>query len=226
MSQPDAEAEVDRLVARVKVAKAEAKDLRDDGDVPGAIRVLESAVALLDRSWLKAEVKAATPASDAEKRMAAQLADCLGMLGGNYRRDDQPGKAQAVFLRGREYEQAPRLQVESSYNLVNAITLPLEATAATTADLTADLRGAIDAIDRQVNGNRRKDRWAWADLAQCRLLLGDSAEAMRNYARARDLGDDDTVRSITGVLERQQAALTKKDPAAAARLAEAIAVLR
>ena len=56
---------------------------------------------------------------------------------------------------------------------------------------------AVSALSRQVRGERRSDRWAWADLAQCQLLLGDQAGTLQSYGRVRDLGDDDTVASVT-----------------------------
>ena len=226
MNVSDAEMEIERLISRIKAAKEEAKDLRDDGDASGAILVLQDAVARMDGSPLAVDLDSREP-SEPVRRLAAQLADCLGMLGGNYRRNGELEHAQAAFERGRVYEQSGTLGVDSSYNLVNAITLPLESRPRLKAsDLADELRAAIGAIERQVKSNRRTDRWAWADLAQCRLLLGQRDEAMENYKRVTNLGDEETARSIVAVLERLRAAVLESDPRTAAHLNEAIAMLR
>jgi tetratricopeptide (TPR) repeat protein len=227
MNPSDSEMEIIRLETLAKAAVEEAKDLRDDDNVPGAIKVLRDIVKKLNESPLAAEVGADGPAGQPVQRLAKQLADCIGMLGGNYRRIGELERAQKAFERGRVYEQSSRLKVDSSYNLVNAITLPLESRPGVkAADLADELRAAIEAIKRQVEGNRRTDRWAWADLAECRLLLGELDEALRNYERARDLGNQDTIRSIVDVLERLRLAMHQSDPGTAANLSEAMAFLR
>ncbi len=201
MNTISVEQEVARLVARAKRDKEEAKDLRDDGDVAGAVAVLEETVKALDASPLPVDLKATNP-SRAMRDLAAQLADCLGMLGGNYRRLGELEKARAAFERGRDYEESEVLEVMSSYNLVNAITLPIESNPGNWEAQLPFLEKAVTALSRQVRGERSRDRWAWADLAQCQLLLGDEAGALQSYGRVRDLGDDDTLASVTAVLER------------------------
>jgi tetratricopeptide (TPR) repeat protein len=225
MNIRDAGMEIERIASSVKAAKEEAKDLRDDGDVPGAIMVLQDAIGRMEASPLAATLGNVAP-SEPVRRLAAQLADCLGMLGGNYRRSGELESAQQAFERGRVYEQSSHLGVDSSYNLVNAITLPLESRSVRAADLADELLAAVGAIERQVKGNRRTDRWAWADLAQCRLLLGQRDEALRSYERARDLGDEETIRSIVTVLKRLRESVQLSDPATAAHLSEAITLLR
>jgi tetratricopeptide (TPR) repeat protein len=202
VSTVSAEQEVARLVARAKRDKEEAKDHRDDGDIAAAVSVLEEAVKALDDSPLAAGLETATAPSKPMRELAAQLADCLGMLGGNYRRQGRLNEAQIAFERGRLYEESPTLDVMSSYNLVNAITLPIESDAEAWNAQRPFIEKAVEVLSRQVRGERRSDRWAWADLAQCQLLLGDEAGARQSYDRVRDLGDDDTVASVTAVLER------------------------
>ena len=114
------------------------------------------------------------------------------MLGGNYRRLDQFPEALAAFTRGRAIEESEKLEVPSSYNLVNAITLPLEFDRQTALQPEAALAlgRAIAAIKWQVRlEERRNDRWAWADLGQCQLLLGDLEGAKTSYERVRELGN-------------------------------------
>jgi tetratricopeptide (TPR) repeat protein len=223
MNVADAESEIQRLTSLVKAAKEEAKDLRDDNDMPGAIDVLKDTIARMEESPLAVELVTEGPASEPVRRLATQLADCWGMLGGNYRRLGDLKDAQEAFERGRVYEKSDRLQVDSSYNLVNAITLPLErGHGLRAADLANDLREAVRSIERQVNGKRRTDRWAWADLAECRLLLGERDQALLDYERARDLGDEETTRSIVAVLQRLHSAMRRSDPTTGDDIKEAI----
>lgn len=222
MNTPSAEQEVARLVARAKRDKEEAKDHRDDGDIAAAVKVLEETVKALAASPLAAGLETATAPSKPMRDLAAQLADCLGMLGGNYRRQGRLKEAQAAFERGRVYEESPSLEVMSSYNLVNAIALPIESDAQAWDAQRPFIEKAVSALSRQVRGERRSDRWAWADLAQCQLLLGDEAGALQSYSRVRDLGDDDTVASVTAVLER----LGNAAPALKSRVTAAITYLK
>lgn len=222
MNQLSAEQEVVRLVARAKRDKEEAKDHRDSGDIAAAVRVLEGTVKALDASPLAAGLEAATEPNKPMRDLAAQLADCLGMLGGNYRRQGRLKEAQAAFERGRIYEESPSLELMSSYNLVNAITLPIESDAQAWEAQRPFLEKAVSVLSRQLRGERRSDRWAWADLAQCQLLLGDEDGALQSYGRVRELGDDDTVASVTAVLER----LGDAAPTLKSRITTAIAYLR
>jgi tetratricopeptide (TPR) repeat protein len=217
-----AEQEVARLVTRAKRDKEGAKFSRDVGDIEGAVTVLEKTVKALESSPLAAGLKTATEPSKPMKDLAAQLADCLGMLGGNYRRLGRLDDAQAAFKRGRVYEESPSLEVMSSYNLVNAITLPLESDAGALEGQTPFIEQAVEVLMRQVRGERRSDRWAWADLAQCQLLVGDEDGARQSYGRVRDLGDDDTIASVTAVLERLGDAV----PALKSRVTNVISYLK
>lgn len=225
MSGLNPEVEIERLVARAKLRKEEAKDCRDDGDIQGAVRVLQDAVRMIEESPLAAELHDQSAPSEPVKKLATQLADCLGMMGGNYRRLNLLAEAQDCFERGRVYEESPLLDVRSSYNMVNAITLPLEAGTRELAQQTSALRRAVDAISLQTHGGRRSDRWAWADLGECQLLLNMVAEAANSYRRARDLGDEDTVTSIVAVLQRLLAAPFAQQGEVAKRITDAIHTL-
>lgn len=222
MNVISAEQEVARLVARAKVDKEAAKDHRDDGDIAAALTVLEEAVKALEASPLADGLDVVTAPTRPMCDLAAQLADCLGMLGGNYRRLGRLEEAQAAFERGRVYEESPWLNVMSSYNLVNAITLPIESDAGAVSAQRPFIEKAVSALLRQVDGERRNDRWAWADLGQCQLLLDDEASALKSYGRVKALGDDDTVASVTAILER----LAKAAPVLKSRVTNAIACLK
>lgn len=224
-SSADPGADLASVAARVKARKEEAKDCRDAGDLAGAVDVLAQTVAMLKASRWYASMSGDAEVGAGEKALAAHLADCLGMLGGNHRRMNALDLALEAFEDGSRWERDARLDVQSSYNLVNAIVLPLEMGRSTATVQRDGLRQAVEAIGRQVHGARRNDRWAWADLGQCQLLLGDLPAARTSYARMRSLGDADTLRSALPVLQRLQEALRESDPAIAAALAAGVAEL-
>lgn len=215
MTTVNVEAEIASLTSRIKTRKEEAKDYRDEGDFRSAINILNEAVAMMRNSPLYPGLQGSGPATPSEKTLALHLADCLGMIGGNYRRMGDLDEALRQFELGRVYEEADRLDVNSSYNLVNAITLPLEKRSMTVTEQHDSLKRAVAAIDRQVHGERRNDRWAWADLGLCQLLLGDIEAARNSYRRMQDLGDSETARSVLAVMRRLQGALEDSDPKAA-----------
>ena len=223
LAVPLAPADFDGLIARIKVRKEEAKDAREDGDVEAAITALADAVAAVEASPLQATLLAGSGrASSSERLLAAELADLLGMLGGNQRRAGRGAAAQASFERGREIEESDRLDLNSSYSLVNAITLPLLQGERAMADQAPALQRAIGAIQRQLQGERRTDRWAWADLALCQLLLGETAAAARSHRRASELGDDESTQSMVAGLAALRAAFETSAPAEAQRFGQAI----
>jgi tetratricopeptide (TPR) repeat protein len=150
------------------------------------------------------------PTAD-QKKIAWHLADCLGMKGGNHRRLNEVDFAMTCFRRGRRYEEDARFAVNSSYNLVNEITLPIEQRAKTAADQKEALQRAGGALERQVRGDRRVDRWAWADLGECRLLMGDAKGAREAYDRFVEIGDPDSTRSAVTVLHKLTKALAEQD---------------
>jgi hypothetical protein len=160
---------------------------------------------------------------DGKNKIASYLADCLGMIGGHLRRLNRLDEAEKSFTDGRSFEGDERYGVDSSYNLVNAITLPIEMGDKTASDQRPELIQASKAIERQINfGKRRSDRWAWADRAQCVLLLGDVDEARRIYREFKALADADSLASHVTVLNRLRAALAIKDPAVAAAIEQGI----
>jgi tetratricopeptide (TPR) repeat protein len=213
--------EASLLLARAKSGKEEAKDLKESGDIKAAVESLNETVDFLSTSALAVGLEHVTEAAKPLRELASQLADCLGMLGGNYKRLKLFEEARHCFERGRAYEESPTLGVMSSYNLVNEITLAIEVGHVALASRHSQIQSAIEVLSRQVRGERRNDRWAWADLAQCQLLLGDQAAALQSYARARDLGDESSAQSVIGSLNQLGAAV----PALGPQIAAAVATL-
>jgi tetratricopeptide (TPR) repeat protein len=213
---------LDDALRTVKVHKEEAKLYRDDGDLEGAVAVLREAVELL--SGFAPADEEAEP-DEARKQVAWNLADTLGMLGGNYRRMGLLGEALRSFEEGKRYEVDSRFGIDSTYNVVNAITLPIEMGVRTASEQRPSLEAALAALERATSGSRRLDRWAWADLGQTALLMGDTERAHEAYRRFRDLGDEAAIRSHLTVLQRFRDALAERDPEVCRALDDGIAFL-
>lgn len=218
------EIERKRLLAKINEHVELAKASRDDGDFEDAIDELQLAVALIDRSnWNYEESSGLAGEAD---QIASRLADCLGMLGGNQRRLNRFDDALASFVRGRQIEEDRRYAINSSYNMVNAITLPIEIGTATAREQREALVRAVEALDFQTTrGSRRVDSWAWADYGQCALLLGDLGRATIAYSEFKRLSSDDALSSHINVLSRIRNALKSRDEEAARLVHEGIAML-
>jgi tetratricopeptide (TPR) repeat protein len=219
------------LSAELAILKDEAKLLRDDGKYEGAIEQLTTAIALIDKSRWKPGLAPTSSPSDAQKKMAWHLADCLGMLGGNYRRNHQLEEAIKCFARGSKFEQNPRYGLSSSYNMVNAIVAPIEGGMRDATSQANALRNTVAALKRQIDPemsdtSRRLDRWAWADLGQCCLLLGRLDEARTAYEKFKDLSDPASIRSSCQVLQNLQRALKAKGDEKTVIIDDAIELLQ
>jgi tetratricopeptide (TPR) repeat protein len=215
------------LIEEVAILKDEAKLLRDSRDYDGAIAALQIAVDLIDGSgWER--VDSTAPLTDLHRKVAWHLADCLGMQGGNYRRNKQLDRAIECFTRGAIYEQDARTRISSSYNTVNAIVAPIEAGMRDASSQERALRQAVATLEYQIfdpemaEASRRLDRWAWADLGQCKLLLGDLDGAEAAYQRFKELGDLSSARSSREVLVSIHNALEAKGDQKAAVVAAGI----
>jgi len=218
---------VAQCVANAKRAKSDALARRQEGDLDGAISVLKRTVEDLSAAR-NTVMRQGGFGMRGDRLLAEQLADSLGMLGGNLRRQDAFVDALDCLLRGSALELDKRLALHSSYNLVNAVTLPLERSDSpvVVADQRTALEDAVMAIDRQLMGPRRNSRWAWADIGQCQVLLGFEDQGLASYQRARDLGDAGTVATMSEALKRLRDALAgKKDDVSVVHIDKVLAAL-
>ncbi len=140
------------------------------GNYEEAIRQQREAVRILERESASLPQDSQTLA-DERKEYAHRLSDYWGRLGGIYRKADMTEEAVEAYRHGMEIEKEYRL--DDSYNRTNWIVLQVLDDPARLPDLRDEIEDAIALIQVQVEGPRRKQWWAWADLrsADCRSVL-------------------------------------------------------
>lgn len=169
----------------------------------------------------RVEADSSVPA-DERKECAHRLSDYWGRLGGIYRRADMVPEGIAAYGHGKEIER--RYRLDDSYNRINWIVLTLLQDPARLDELDQEINEAIDLIQAQVQGPRRDQWWAWADLGLVCQLGGRSREAQEAYEHFRQAGARPTdYKSVLPVLKQLQA---KFEPSElATRLGETIRTL-
>jgi tetratricopeptide (TPR) repeat protein len=162
--------------------------------------------------------------ADDRKEAARRLSDYWGRLGGIYRRADQIPDAIDAYEHGMKLEQ--RYRLDDSYNLTNWIVLQVLDKPARLEALSKQLEEAIALIQLQVEGPRRDQWWAWADLGLVCLLAGRVQESRRAYDRFQQAGARRTdYKSVLDVLRSLQEQLEPSRPKLAAEFATTIETL-
>jgi tetratricopeptide (TPR) repeat protein len=185
-------------IARLRELKSQSQDLRAKGDLTGSIGPLRSGIEL---------------GREALAQVTWELADCLGMLGGNLLRQGQVRDAIEAFRHGRDLEMSNALDLELTYNTVNfLVARVLEAGWETVRESRSDLVEVIRRLKARTAGSASGDVWAWADLGMCEFLGGRYDLARSAYARAASLA---TVEQRRSLLERLLMIKDKRPPSAA-----------
>ena len=172
------------VIDEARRLKAEAMDLRDLGDLDGAVQVLRAGEHLL-RSTLDElrSKRGKEPPGRQEIDVANQLVHILGSIGGTLRRKGNYAAAAAAYDDGRVLE-APEAGygIVNSYNLVQALVSRVFLDPGAAEDgapmvaernVRRELEAAREEIFRQLRGARSDDEYAAADLATVLLLLDD-----------------------------------------------------
>jgi len=165
--------------------KTQAKNRRDLRRYPRAVEILERAIEIAKGNFANAELRS---------RMAEELADCYGLLGGVERRWalESDGEEREEHLRksSQAYDAAWKYEsgdygVVNSYGMVNRLvsrlllkpdSLFVDGVSEFGKDveplsLREELEQARRRIEAQLARPRRDDYWAAADLALVNLLL-------------------------------------------------------
>ena len=223
---------MDEDLDEVLALKASAKSARADADWEGASGDLDEAVGILGGLL-------PDPPGPVPSRVASELADVYGIMGGIERRwglsvageerERHLEKSVAAYDEGFQYERDLDPSEATTYNRINRligrvlIEPQLLAEVGTTApDLERDLMEAERILAEQVASARQKDPWGYCDLGTVRLLLGttDALQTFRQLERLRPPGF--VYESVLSTLEplAQVASYLRPD------LAQAVALLR
>ena len=176
--------------------KARDEERFDEADalLTQAIEKLESEFARLQKRPSDEREKK-LPASQEVRKVAAELADCLGSLGGVRRRQGRITEAVELYSRGKDLEQDDRYRIANSYNQVQWLVLRiLNDPALLKSEKTeSEIDLAIETVSRQIATTRREDPWAHSDLGLLKALAGDKRGALLAW---RDMDDLKPVSSV------------------------------
>lgn len=126
------------------------------------------------------QARSDTP-SQGQIEIARELVEAYGARGGLQRRLNDPTAALESYREGASLEK--QFVPQSSYNQVNAVKLALLSGAHALNDLDEEIRRLEALLTGQLaeDQTRSDNAWAWADLGDCRALLGDVAGAEAAY---------------------------------------------
>jgi hypothetical protein len=188
---------MENLFEKLRELKTKAKNRRD-------LKRYESAATCANQAIQTLESALDSTDATEKSKLADQLADSYGLLGGIYRRwglsvDGQQKnellqKSFNAYNTGYEkYEKCEEYKIANSYNRLNRLVSYLLINPASFSDGPVDLHdgqtltvkerleSAGRNIDQQLKLERRGDIWAIADLALVKLLL-ESETPMAAYA--------------------------------------------
>lgn len=206
-----------------KAAEAEAEELASkargraaDGRYEEAERYHRLAIDLCTSIYEE------TRSDRAAHRHAAQvLADQCGRLGGTLRRSGDLPAALDAYRRGAQLERDWSL--DATYNRTNAIVIQVIVDPRGTSALDDDLGAVLELLEAQVEGPRRRELWAWADLGLLSLVGGRDRAAMRAYGNLVELGPEPVfVDSVLAVLRQVRDQVVAVSPGRAAAFDTAV----
>lgn len=215
-----------RDTAKSRTISADRRKGKGAADYSEPIELLKEAINLLSRELEKVKGKSEDEEPGLSNKLASLLVDCYGMLGGVYRRAGDLDQSIETYDAGQEYEWDSAYDVQNSYNITNAIAVRVLKDPRSLAALREQIGRAIALIWKQVNGKRRNQWWAWADLGELRLLAGSADEAHKAYLKFRECGPraGDYVSTIS-VLDDLREAVSQVDAEAAAAITDTVTFL-
>jgi tetratricopeptide (TPR) repeat protein len=172
--------------------KLKARNARENEDLEGALKEINSAIGLLLSLWNEYKSIIDQSGADADrvhKELVAQLADAYANKGGILRSQGEYSAAAAEYDKGYEFERHNARQVDNSYNLVQRLVNRILAEPRKTGsaswmsigkDMWKEIGAAEGVLIRQVSGSRKRDPWAAIDLLTVRVLRGASWDAGDN----------------------------------------------
>lgn len=159
---------------------ADAADLRSRARAAGGAGNADAAVALLEEAAANLLVpyracdRQSAP-DDLEQRLAHELAETYGLLGGAHRRRGDLGRAIEAYDRGRPIESDHRYALDATYASLNWVVTSLLADPSRLGDpeLTAELGRVRTVLEDRVGAESTFDAWAAGDIALAGALMGE-----------------------------------------------------
>lgn len=201
--------------------KQNATALRNRRHFDEALKVLDEAMQGLARMRREARGD--------ERLMAlirAELADTHGMKGGIHRRRNDLAAALADYQAGVDTEGPDST---STYNLGNLVLLSILLSPQRIDDgsLADEVGTLLRRLDEQTQSTRSDEWWAWADLAQFRLLNNDVDGARQALLKGRSTGPSRAeYQRPLEVLDEVAAKLGPQRPGRARQIVDFIAEMR
>lgn len=183
--------EAKSLKNNAKATKEIADTKNDPESYDEALEDLKEARGLLMAELSAIERKPSSITELLNKRrqeIALELADCFGITGGIYRRKGDIGEAIKMYEKGYEYEKNPDYNIQDSYNMTNRIVLRILNEPHLVEQLMPKIEEALSIIQKQVEGPRRRQWWARADLGLLYILTKDEKRGLDAYREFKDYG--------------------------------------
>jgi tetratricopeptide (TPR) repeat protein len=198
--------------------------LRKAGREPQARQAFDAGLEKLERCTAMLE----TARPDDPAQLAVVTAETFGSIAGLLRRLERNDDAFEAYVKGAAVERASDLA--TTYNRVNEIKYALLTSRATILqveplcrDTTTRLVATLSDPKTQQLGD---DGWAWADLGDCRALLGELADATRAYSTFKDKAGVQAPAITLEVLQNIAKALNTQGDPHVERLNAAMSALR
>ena len=216
---------------QAKLHRKRGEALRRKGDETSAaaefragVTVLEQIVDELRRQsqWHDGGLSPSGDPWDGQVEIARELVEAYGARGGMLRRLDAADEALKSYREGASLEE--RFVQRSTYNRVNAVKFALLSGASSLEGLSAGIVHLETLLTRQLSEDQElgDSGWAWADLGDCRALLGDVEGAERAYRTFVEKAGTNaplaTLDILRGILEQLELTKDPKATAVAASL--------
>ncbi|OYW52364.1 MAG: hypothetical protein B7Y80_19610 [Hyphomicrobium sp. 32-62-53] len=218
---------IEEVLSLTEALRDRNEELRRQKQFEEALKVIGLAIqAYRETSYIK-EIEAAGSLSFEQSILLRDFADSLGRSGGLNRRLGNYDAMLKSYEEGAKYERLlDSFGTTATYNLVNFLNARIEAGKVTVQSLRGELTEAESKIDKRTKGAGAGKAWDWADLGQCRLLLGDIEGASQAYETYVALADPETVLSTIRVLESLAAKLKTRGEPEADYIGEGIKIIR
>jgi tetratricopeptide (TPR) repeat protein len=199
--------------------------MQQRGDTSKAFEAYEEALEALNSALIALGHEPASSlgsVADVPPDDVGKLADLYGARGGLLRRLDRVAEALQSYQTGAAIERD--FELTATYNRTNAIKLVLLSGASTLADAKPELSNLQNVLEVRLKSDEQAadDAWLWADLADCRLLLGDASGAEDDYRRFAQKAERRSPVTALAVVRELATALTMRGDPDAAQLTDAL----